>query len=202
MERLSKNQIIVLNLFRKNIFISKTIREISKILKKTYPRVYESLKRLEKEGVIEIKKVGNSNLCELKLTYKSIPILSFLANQEAISRKIPLINKILEFKDFLDDIIIISGSYAKNIQREKSDLDLVIITTEDAFKKQKLLENLTLTFIPKVHPICFSNKDFIQMLLSKEENFGKEVFKNHLIFRNAERYYTLLKEAIENGFGN
>lgn len=202
MDNLSKNQILVINLFRKNPFISKTIREISIILKKAYPRVYEALKNLEKNGVIKIKKAGNSNLCELNLSYKSIPILAFLENQEAFSQNMPSINKILEFGEFLDDIIIVTGSYAKNTQKRKSDLDLAVITKDDAFKKQKLLENLTLTFLPKVHPICFSKNDFIQMLLSKEENFGKEVFKNHLIFRNAEGYYNLLKKATENGFRN
>ncbi|MCX6748415.1 MAG: hypothetical protein NT076_02320 [Candidatus Pacearchaeota archaeon] len=38
------------------------------------------------------------------------------------------------------------------------------------------------------------------MLLDKEENYGKEIFKNRLIFRNSNRYYYDLKEAIKNGF--
>ena len=39
-----------------------------------------------------------------------------------------------------------------------------------------------------------------EVLLDKEENYGKEIFKNKLLFRNSERYYELIKEAIENGF--
>ena len=97
-------------------------------------------------------------------------------------------------------IILITGSYAKNKQTEKSDIDILIITKAGVFKKQKLLENLTLTFKPVIHPIVVTYKNFIDMLLSKEENLGKEAFKNHLIFRNNERYYLLIKEAIEHGF--
>lgn len=200
MEKISKNKIEILNLFRKDIFLKLTIREISISLKKPYPRIFETTKNLEKQKIIEIKKIGNSNLCSLSFSKESLSILSFLDEQEAIASKIPNIDKILEFKEFKDDIIIIAGSYAKGKQTGKSDIDIVIITKKDSFKKQKLLENLTLTLVPEFHPISFSYKDFIDMLLSKEQNFGKEVFNNHMIFRNAGRYYLLLKEAVENGF--
>ncbi len=195
-----KNQIEILNLFRNNIFLSKTIRELSIILKKSYPKIYEAIKELEKQNILKLKKIGNSNICELTLSQESISFLCFLDQQEFLSRKIPNITKILEFKEFLDDIILITGSYAKNKQTEKSDIDMIIIAKTDAFKKQKLLENLTLTFKPVIHPIVITYKDFIYMLLSKEENLGKEAFKSHLILRNCERYYSLIKEAVENGF--
>ena len=38
------------------------------------------------------------------------------------------------------------------------------------------------------------------MLLDKKPNLGKEVFNNRLIFKNATKYYDLIKEAIEHGF--
>ena len=38
------------------------------------------------------------------------------------------------------------------------------------------------------------------MLLDTKENYGKEIFKNRLLFRNSRRYYELIKEAIKNGF--
>ena len=107
---------------------------------------------------------------------------------------------ILAFKEFLDDIVIVTGSYAKGKQNAKSDVDIAIITKEDAFSKQKLIENLTSLFLPKTHPLTMTYKDFISMLLEKKENFGKEVFKNRILFRNSSRYYKLIKEAKENGF--
>jgi len=195
-----KSQIEILNLFRKNIFLSNTIREISLNLKKPYPKVYEAIKELENQNILKLKKIGNSNICELSFSQESTSFLSFLDQQESLSKKIPNIRRILEFKEFLDDIILITGSYAKNKQTEKSDIDILIITKAGVFKKQKLLENLTLTFKPVIHPIVVTYKNFIDMLLSKEENLGKEAFKNHLIFRNSERYYLLIKEAIEHGF--
>ncbi len=197
---ISKNQIEILNLFRKDIFLSETIRKISLILKKDYPTTYNVIIDLEKKDIIKIKKVGNSKICEIRFTQEAISILSFLDEQESLSKNIPNIKKILDFKEFLDDIVLIAGSYAKGKQTKKSDIDLVIISKDNVLKKQKLIENLTALFIPKIHPIVVSYKDFIGMLLSKEENYGKEIFKNKLLFRSSKRYYELIKEAIGNGF--
>jgi len=197
---LKKSQKEILEIFRKDIFTRKTIREISLEIKKDYPGVYNSVKELSKDNIIDIKKIGKSNLCELNLNPKTISVLSFLDEQEAFSKNIPNINKILEFNEFLDEIIIVAGSYASEKQTKKSDIDLVIITKEKAFEKQKLLENLTSLMIPEIHAMVITQKDFIDMLHDKKPNFGKEIFKNRLLFRNASRYYQLIKEAVENGF--
>ncbi|MEK6860166.1 MAG: nucleotidyltransferase domain-containing protein [Nanoarchaeota archaeon] len=198
---LTKNQIEILNLFRKNIFLKSTILEIKKKLnKKSYQRVHEAIKEFENKNIINSKKIGNSNQISLELSRNSIIELSYLDEQESFSKKIPNIEEILEFKEFLDDIVIVTGSYSRGNQTSKSDIDVVIITKEDAFKKQKLIENLTMLFIPKIHPIVISYKDFVDMLLDIKENYGKEIFKNRLLFRNSKRYYELIKEAINNGF--
>ncbi len=197
---LTKVQESIINLFRKDVFLSESMRKISLILKKPYPRVYDAIKELEHKKIIKIKKFGNSNICSINLGEEAISFFSLLDKQEAFSRNIPNINKILEFKEFLDDIIVVAGSYASGKQQKNSDIDIAIITKENSHKKQKLMENLTLTINPQIHVVAFCFKDFIEMLLNDEFNFGKEVFKNHLIFRNPERYYELIKEAIKNGF--
>jgi len=198
---LSKNQIEILNLFRKNSFLEASILDLKKRLKNnSYQRVYEAVKELEKNNVLKSRKIGNSNLISIDLSPHFILEISYLEEQESFSRKIPNIEKILDFKEFNDDIILITGSYASGKQTSKSDIDLVIITKDDAFKKQKLIENLTHLFIPKIHPIVISYKDFEDMLLSKSENYGKEIFKNKLLFRNSKKYYEIIKETINNGF--
>ncbi len=197
---LKKSQIMILDLFRKDIFLSKTIREISLLLKKDYPTVHRAVNELEKKDVLSLRKAGNARVCELNMSTETITILSFLDEQEALSKKMPNIDKILGFKEFIDDITLVTGSYAKGKETKQSDIDLVIITKNNVFKKQKLLENLTSLFLPKIHPIVISQKDFISMLLEKKASFGKEIFHNRLIFRNTSKYYWLLKEAIEHGF--
>ncbi len=200
MEKFAKNQMEILNLFRRDVFLSKTIREISLMLKKSYSRIHDAISELEHKNIIHVKRVGKSKVCELNLSPESISIFSFLDEQEAFSKNIPNIQKILEFEEFLDDIILITGSYVSKKQNSMSDIDLVVIAKSDVFKKQKLIENLTHLFIPVVHPTAISYKNFIEMLLDKEQNYGKEIFTKRLIFRNSSRYYELIKEAIKNGF--
>ena len=52
---IKKSQLNIMNLFRKNIFLKKTIREISMLLKKDYPNTYNAIIELEKEGLIKKK---------------------------------------------------------------------------------------------------------------------------------------------------
>ena len=102
-KELSKNEVEILNLFRKNLFIKKTIREISLILKKHYPRTYDSVKNLERKEILKIKKIGNSNVCEINLSQKTISSLSYLDEQEAIDLNIPNLKKVVDFKEFFDE---------------------------------------------------------------------------------------------------
>src|SRR3989344_6990052 len=127
---MKKSHIDIINLYRKNIFLSQTIRAISLTLKKPYPPVHRAIHELAKEKILRLKEVGKSKACELQLNPKSISILSFLDNQEAFSKEIPNMNKILGFKEFLDDIVIVTGSYAKGTQTKKSDIDVVLIAKD------------------------------------------------------------------------
>jgi predicted nucleotidyltransferase len=197
---IKKSQLNIMNLFKKNTFLKKTIREISILLKKDYPNTYNAIIELEKEGLLKIEKIGKSKLCSIELNQKTISLFSFLDEQESFEANIPNINKLLDFKEFSEDIILVTGSYVLGKQSKTSDIDLILIVKEKAFEKQKLLENTTSLMIPKVHALVFSQKDFIDMLLDKKPNLGKEIFNKQLIFKNTTKYYNLLKEAIEHGF--
>lgn len=199
---LKKKQIQILNLFRKNIFLKDSILGLAKRLKKAYPKTYEAVKELEKEGILKIDKIGKSNIVYLPLNNRSIPQLAFLDEQDNINKRIPNYEKIMAMPELLHYLVIITGSYANGTETKKSDLDAVIIVSdnENPIDVQKYLENKMLLFHPAVHLYVFKASDFKDMLTEKTENYGKEIFKKHLILRNAYLYYTVLSEAIENGF--
>jgi len=78
----------------------------------------------------------------------------------------------------------------KNIRKNKKDSKKIFA----------VLKNKGELMIPPAHVYVFTKMEFLQMFLSKEENYGKLIFKNRIIMFGAENYYLILKEAIENGF--
>lgn len=200
---LTKNQVEVLNLFRKDIFLKASILKIKNNLKKSsYQRTYDAIQFLAKEGILKIEEAGKSSQTSLILNQKAISQLAFLDEQEAMQKNIPNFNKIMSIKEISNYLIIVAGSYAKGNFKKTSDLDLIIVIPDDRdiIRLSKLIENITLLYLPKIHLLVFNNKNFIDMLLSKEENYGKEIFRNHLIIKNTYIYYELINEAIEKGF--
>jgi len=201
MEITTKNELKVINLFRKNIFLNASIREImKKVGSNSYQRVYEAIESLVKKNILSLEKKSSLNLISLKISRETILNLAFLEEKEG--NKIPNYSKIIEIKEITDYLILVTGSYAKGNYNKKSDLDLVIIAPnkENIVAIQKLVENITMLFVPEVHLYVITKKDFIEMLKSKNENYGKEIVKNKIILKNGQIYYELIKEAIENGY--
>ncbi len=197
----TKNELNVINLFRKNLFLSASIRGIMKKLNSnSYQRVYEAIESLTKKNILTSEKKGNLNLISLKLSRETILNLAFIEEKEG--NKVPNYSKIVEIKEITDYLILVTGSYAKGNYSKKSDLDLVIIVPnkENVVAIQKLIENLTMLFIPEVHLYVFTKKDFVEMLRDKKENYGKEIVKNKIILKNGQIYYELIREAVENGY--
>ena len=194
---MKKNEIEILMLYRKDIFLSKTIREISIALKKSYPKTFEAVKSLEKMNIIKIKKAGKSSLCGLNMEQSTIPFMAAIEYENRPS--IPAIEKIKIKNPF--HCLIITGSYAEGKQKPSSDLDIAIIipNTENKRPYQTALKEGELT-IPQIHGFVFTQEEFQQMLTNEEFNYGKELAKKHIILYGAEAYYKMVFEAEKHGF--
>ena len=198
---INKNELKILKLYRKRPFLRISIRGImNKIRSKSYQRVYEAVNELVKKNVLVLEKIGNTNLITLNLSREAILLLAFLDEKEG--NKIPNYLKIIDLKEISDYLILVTGSYASGRFNKKSDMDLVVIVPdkENVVFIQKLIENKTMLFVPPVHLYVFRKKDFIEMLTDKKDNYGKEIVKNRIILKNAQRFYELVKEAVENGY--
>ncbi len=181
------------------------IQRLSK--KKSKGFIYKALKRLIKNKAIMPERIGKRNLIyspnlSLALTQSYWGFL-----HEYISwrnEKIPfqVLEKLRAKMPTSFFIMIVTGSYAKGKQNKESDLDVVIIC-EDTFNPGKInaeLGHISDTSIPKVHLYSFTRKEFLEMLLNDKQNYGKEIARNCLIFYGGAVYYSLLQEAIKNGF--
>jgi len=201
MEIQSKNELKILNLFRSNLFLRASIRDIMKKLKsKSYQRIHEAIQNLVTKNILKSEKMGANSVISLNFSREAMRNFAYLDEHEASD--LPNYSKIMEIKEISDYLILVTGSYARGNFTKKSDLDLVIIVPdkENPVFVQKLVENITLLYLPKVHLYVFTKKDFIEMLKDKSQTYGKEIVENRKILKNAQIFYELVKEAVESGY--
>ncbi len=196
----------ILEPFAKKAWKKLTFKEIKKLSNnKSDNYVHTVLKRFVASGIIQEQKIGNNLIYSLAKNISSLNTIGFIveygtnAAQHLPHKNIQkLINKIKT----AFYVFIVTGSYAKAKQKEKSDLDIVIICDNkqepNAILSQIRLESELM--IPEVHPYVFTQEQFYQMLTTKEENYGKEIARNNLIITGGKAYYTTLMETIEHGF--
>ena len=92
--------------------------------------------------------------------------------------------------------------YARKKQTKKSDIDIVILVENEPEKVYAELTHLCEMSIPQIHLYVFKTKDFLDMLLDNNANYGKEIVKNNLILHGGEAYFRIINEAISNGFNS
>src|SRR3989344_9348570 len=139
---ISKNELKILNLFRKDLFVETSINNIMKrINSNSYQRIYESVQGLLKRNILCLRKIGNTSLVTLNFVSETFVVLAFLDEQEG--NKLPNYSKIMGIKEISDYIVLVTGSYASGNANKKSDMDLVLIVPdkEKVVLIQKLVEN-------------------------------------------------------------
>ena len=199
-----KEELKIIDLFRKNLLSEFTLKEIMKKLdKKSYNWTYNSVAKLS-ENILTSEKKGNLTLVRLNFKNPAIlTYLSYLDRKEAYKKNIPIIDEIIEScsKSTPYFTLLVAGSHATGEARKGSDIDLVIIVEDDLKKKviKPYVKQVTRLAVNDVDEHILTRDEFYQMLVSEDENFGKEVFRKHLLFYGVEAYYQIIKGAIRNG---
>lgn len=201
---LTPKELKIIELYSRNIFASHTIRGIMKNMgTKSYNWTHTAVTKLIKEKILAAEEKGKSIICRINLDEQAtLACLSYVEEARAAKANIPNIRKILPLIDQDYFTLIIAGSYAKGKAAEKSDLDVVAIVDkkDDVTPLMNRLRNRGEFMIPELHPYVFTSEEFHLMLLGKDENYGKEIFKNCLVVSGAEGYYRMLRRAVKNGF--
>lgn len=202
---ISNKKIKLLEAWKKNIFSEFGISEIMKISgKKTKPWVFNALKELAKAKLLLSKRKENLALYSLNLNNPLLlHTLQYIEAQNSLN--FPRLDTFIEITNKIPlktYCLLVFGSYAEGTQTKDSDLDICfLIETQNIEKRIKPYFNdikLASQINIDEHYITFN--DFIKMLLRDEENLGKQIFRNHKLFFNADIYYKLIKEAYKNGF--
>lgn len=188
-------KIEILNLLIGNKEETYSIRKIALIRKINYKSAYNALKALEKERIVELKKAGNTTLCSFNNNFNNLVFKAEYSRREKLfkKREFLVIYDSLSKLDFLF-IVLLFGSHVKGTITKHSDIDLLLISDEEHFKKVQD----TLNIFPKdIHLTSVTYENFIRMATSKEFSVVNEAIKKNIILLGIEEYYRLLKNVRE-----
>lgn len=197
---------IILEVFIAEPWKPLTFNQVKKLSKnKSDNYVHKTLKQFVKDGILKQQKVGNNIVYSINNSAFALNTIGFISEYKSNKtaylphKNIQEIIKKIKTSFYT---LLITGSYAKKQQKSTSDIDIVIICDDkqnpNAILSQIKLESELMT--PEVHPYVFTQSQFYEMLINKEENYGKETARNNLIITGGKQYYGILMEAIKNGF--
>lgn len=154
-------------------------RGIAKSLETNPMNISRNIKELYKENVVDYKELGKNKTYFFKKTsearvyifmsegYKLLQILKKYSTLRTIIDKIQADKRI--------KLAILFGSYAKNLVKKDSDIDIYIETEDKKLKKE--LEGIDSCLSIKIGKFY------------KENLLIKEIIKNHVIIKGMEEYY-------------
>ena len=190
---ITENHLQVLLLFTNGFNREYYIREVQKLLKIS-PRTSQLiLNDLENKGILESKTKGKIKAYTIKRNSLSQRYIIFSEQYKAIAflEKKLIIKEIIEkINPFIEGIGIIFGSYAKDIAKKDSDLDIFVI---GKYNKEKI-KKVSKTYGIEINIKCYPLKTFEKNLAN--DILLKEILKNHIIFLNAEQF---IKAVLKNG---
>jgi hypothetical protein len=172
-----------------------SIRRISKIRKINYKSAYLSLRFLEKEKLVTLKKIGNTLSCTFNNKFNDLVFKAeYFRREEMLKNKTLLIfyNQLKGVnKQF---ILLLFGSQVKKTANKHSDIDLLLISDEEVAKKiDHEIKLFPANF--RFHLTAISYEEFASMLKSREFTVVSEAIKKNIILYGIEDYYRILENA-------
>ncbi len=182
---ISEVQLKVLSLFTRGFNREYYIREVQKILKISPRTAQLALEFLEKRSVLESTVRGKIKTYKIK---KNFLAKDYLILAE-IYKRIIFLEKNLVIKDILEKITsslngigLIFGSYAKNSQKEDSDLDVFVAGSYDINKIKEISKLYGIKINVKNYPLNVFEKKY------KEDILIKEVLNYHILVKGIEEF--------------
>ena len=155
------------------------IRAIAKRLNINHMTIMRKIKVLSKENVVDYKQEGKNKTFFLKKTIEAKNYVFSTENYKLnnILKKYPALRGIIEKiqKNKKIKLAILFGSYAKEIAKPESDIDIYIDTDNKKIKDEASLIDSRLS-------IKIGKYDKSNLLI-------KEIEKNHVIIKGIEQYY-------------
>ena len=203
-----KTLLKIIGLMRKGLGKGLTILEISKQLKIGYRPAYNHITEMEKEGIIEIEKIGSSKQCKLNLaspqTRHLLESLD-LTRKKEIYQQNPKLKTVIESlitkltEKFISEVhsIVLFGSYAKGTATKQSDIDLMFIVCDLKNKNirgsiERECASYEYSYNIRVSPLISDIGELKNMLKAKELNVGKEAKEYGISLYGHEMFWRII----------
>lgn len=168
-----------------------SIRTIAQECHINYKSAYNAVQALEKERLIKIETSGNGRFCSLTNHFSPLLFKVEYERREQLLQKKALRILIRNLENIPDDhIVLLFGSHVKGTARKTSDIDLLIITSNEKNIHTEL-ELLPLD----IHPTYISREEFLKMGNNKEFSVVTEVLEKNVILSGIEEFYRLMKHV-------
>lgn len=203
---LTKEQLKILSVFKKGLFPQLTFRQIKeKAKQKSNNLIQGAIKEFKRQEIIKTKKTGDVTTYSLNydnnLTYSYLNLINDLeiAKNKLLPKEILNTLQWRISRNTQLFILIVFGSYAKSKADEKSDLDIAVIIKSEETKKEILpfIETLKRRELINIDYHFFTEADFIEMLNEEQENVGKQIYKNSIIYYNFISYLNMIRKENE-----
>ncbi len=187
------------------------ILQISKKTGTTYSHLYNVVQKLTQAGLITVEKKGNASLCSINFNNETNLLLfsltSRLMTERVLSRRTTLRKSLDEFTSRLRErlgdklqSIVLFGSWAKDAQIEKSDIDVLVILSSVSKRTDESVQaeaqGIEFRYGSKVIPITITDKEFLGMLKTPKNNVVKEAARSGLVLDGACRFWSLVFEVV------
>jgi len=160
-------------------------REIARKLKMNQKTASNTLNRLEKAHILKFSTEGKNKYYFLN---KFNPQIKEIIKLVEIDRKLRFLEKYKKIQELFDKlekktegVLIVFGSYANFSANDKSDLDIFVLG------KISDVGDLEEIYKIKINVVKSSKEKF-----DKNDNFVKEIIKNHIILKGVEDFVKLI----------
>lgn len=188
------NKLKIINYLGKEFDKENTMHELASILRIPYASFHRTVNNME--DLLVIRQIGKSKTLKLNLNNPVIECYLAIASEEerkVFVKKKPVIRIIQKELD-TDDIVLLFGSYAQGKERDKSDIDMMIVNKSGG--KTISFSQHELIFRKEINPMFFKETEFKSMIKDKDENVGKQAVRSHIVLNNPRNFWNLVIDAI------
>ena len=183
---------LILKILLKEFFIEHTITSLSKEAKLSRVGTWKILKKLEKENLILLSRLGEgkTSINKVTLNWNNLVLektLALILAEEAVKNN----RWINAFKDLENkvDFLIIYGSIIYS-SKEANDIDVIEITNK-FLEVEKIITKIQKTQMKKIHAINMTQKEFREKL--QKNNAFMDAVKKGIILFGQERFIKFME---------